>query len=737
MSLRLKLFLPLLLLGGVLFVYISQDWLPRSVDYYNQFYDQMLDKQLDSVGEGLLPMVLAHRIDEIHDLFDELRKKNRDWRELQLTDAAGRTLYQFTIPDHSPTSQVDEHLHPIKIDGEVVGAIRVKVDHGRINREFKNNQLILVWVLGVMLATFIVALALVLEILIRRPIAALAQASLALAEGNYRYPLPTARGDEIGGMVKSFADMRDAVEGHQRALRNEIGERVKAQEETLHANDRFRLLVEQSLVGFYILQKGVVTYANPYVLERVGEDCIGKPMLDWVYPDDRPKVAEAIDIRLETETARVNYSCRLRHRDGSVFEVDALGMASEFNGEPAIIGVLLDISEKKHAELALKKGEAFLRTLFDTAGEGIWVIDTNSLTVKSNHAMQEMLGVDENEFLYRSIYDFADDENALILKERTTFSTGGGACRHYEATLIRSDGDKMVCQFHGAPLYDEFGKIMGSFALVSDITERKRAEAELRKLSAELEARVVEEAAKNREKDLLLIQQSRLAAMGEMIGNIAHQWRQPLNALGILLGNIKDAWQFNELNEKYMQETVTTGRQLILKMSTTIDDFRNFFKPNREKIHFSLRKAIEEALSIVGTSLIHHNIEVNLEGEADIWSLGFPNEFSQVLLNIIGNAKDVLQDREIPDGRVSIRLTEQNGSAHVAVTDNGGGIPEDIVGKIFDPYFTTRENGTGIGLYMSKMIVENNMNGLLRVHNVPGGAEFEIIVPMVENIDLA
>ncbi|MBS4096975.1 MAG: PAS domain S-box protein [Sulfuricella sp.] len=727
--------MPLFVLVAALFLFISQDWLPRSVEYHNQFYDQMLGKQLDSVGEGLIPMVLAHRIDEIRDLLEELRKKNQDWRELLLSDSTGRKLYQFATDKTLPEGDVDAYLHHIMIDGELIGTIRVKVDHGRINREFKSNQLILVWVLGGMLGVFIVALGVVLEIVIRRPIGTLARASLALAGGNYRYPLPAARADEIGGMVKNFAAMRDAVESHQNALRCEIAERIKAQEETQAANGRFRLLVEQDLVGFYILQDGKVAYANPYLLERVGEksDTIGAPMMQWVHPDDRAMVAENIQKRLGGEVSRIHYSCRLLRKDGSALEVDALGMVSKFEGRPAIIGVLLDVSEKKYAELALKKSEAFLRTLFDTAGEGIWVIDFNCVTVKSNRAMMEMLGIDESEFLYRSIFDFVDQENAAIVRAKTEYSQSGGAGQRYEVTLLRPDGGSIICQFHTAPLFDEVGNIMGAFALVSDITERKRVEAELRKLSEALEARVLDEAAKSREKDLLLIQQSRFAAMGEMIGNIAHQWRQPLNALGILLGNIKDAWKFKELTSEYMQESVGTGWQLIQKMSTTIDDFRNFFKPNREKVIFNLRSSVEEALSLVETSLVHHSIEVLLESGGDVMALGFPNEFSQVLLNIIGNAKDALLEREIIPGRISIRLDAHHGQAHVTIADNGGGIPEAILEKIFDPYFTTREKGTGIGLYMSKMIVENNMNGLLTVRNVGDGAEFEIIVPMVEN----
>jgi signal transduction histidine kinase len=168
-------------------------------------------------------------------------------------------------------------------------------------------------------------------------------------------------------------------------------------------------------------------------------------------------------------------------------------------------------------------------------------------------------------------------------------------------------------------------------------------------------------------------------------------------------------------------------------MSTTIDDFRNFFKPNREKILFSPRQAIGDALSIVETTLGSDNIAVHLEIEMDAMVFGFPNEYAQVLLNLIGNAKDILLERDVAPALIKIRLATENGQVKVSIADNGGGVPEEIMAKIFDPYFTTRARGTGIGLYMSKMIIENNMNGVIRVRNTEYGAEFEIIVPMVEN----
>ncbi|HCA26234.1 MAG TPA: sensor histidine kinase, partial [Betaproteobacteria bacterium] len=280
----------------------------------------------------------------------------------------------------------------------------------------------------------------------------------------------------------------------------------------------------------------------------------------------------------------------------------------------------------------------------------------------------------------------------------------------------RPDGSAGWFQSDKIPIHDENGEVVGVTIFVTDVSERLRAEEELKRLNEVLEQRVAAEAAKNREKDLLLIQQSRLAAMGEMMGNIAHQWRQPLNALGVLLSNVRDAYDFGELDGAMLDHSITDGRRLIQKMSTTIDDFRNFFRPNRQKVAFSLQESVEEAIALVDASFKNNNIVIHFQRGEEMKIVGFPNEFSQVLLNLLSNAKDVLGGKT-GQREVSIQVSRTADSVRVAVHDNGGGISGSVLPKIFDPYFTTREKGTGIGLYMSKMIVEN-MDGSIFARNI-------------------
>lgn len=258
---------------------------------------------------------------------------------------------------------------------------------------------------------------------------------------------------------------------------------------------------------------------------------------------------------------------------------------------------------------------------------------------------------------------------------------------------------------------------------------------ELRQLNDSLERRVHEEAAKNREKDHLLIRQSRLATLGEMIGNIAHQWRQPINALGLLLTNLRDAQRYNELDRAYLDAAVDKGRHLIESMSSTIDDFRGLFKPDRERTRFDVAAAVRGALTVVEASFKNAHIGIALDMADNPVCVGFPNEYTHVVLNLLGNARDAIQARGAGGGQVALRVFTENGRAVVSIRDNGGGIPTAIIDRIFDPYFTTRENGTGIGLYMSLMIIEKNMNGAMEAHNVADGAEFRIVTPLADKED--
>ncbi|GFO57292.1 hypothetical protein GMSM_42990 [Geomonas sp. Red276] len=233
-----------------------------------------------------------------------------------------------------------------------------------------------------------------------------------------------------------------------------------------------------------------------------------------------------------------------------------------------------------------------------------------------------------------------------------------------------------------------------------------------------------------RRQERMLIQQSRQAAMGEMIGNIAHQWRQPLNSLSLLVQKPSLFLALDETDQLFLEENTRKSLEVIKHMSRTIDDFRNFFRPNKDKVTFRVGDEVSRTLSLMEGTLQGQQIHVQVVANRDSLVSGYPNEFSQVLLNILVNARDAVKERGIRDPRVVITLDAEEGRSVVTVADNAGGIPDEIMAKIFDPYFTTKgpQLGTGVGLFMSKTIIEKNMGGRLTARNNGNGAEFRIEV---------
>jgi len=218
----------------------------------------------------------------------------------------------------------------------------------------------------------------------------------------------------------------------------------------------------------------------------------------------------------------------------------------------------------------------------------------------------------------------------------------------------------------------------------------------------------------------LLIQQHKLASMGELLGNIAHQWRQPLTSLSYTLMNIEDAQEFNELTPKYLAVNIKDANTQIDFMSQTIDDFRNFYAPSKNKELFLPSEAINETLGLMKNSLKEIKIELKVIDEEEVEN--YKNEYKQVVLNLLSNAKDIFTERSIFSPQITITIRGKI----LTLSDNGGGVEGLMVEHIFEPYFSSKERGSGIGLYMSKMIVEKNMGGELLFSNEKEGASFSI-----------
>ncbi len=328
----------------------------------------------------------------------------------------------------------------------------------------------------------------------------------------------------------------------------------------------------------------------------------------------------------------------------------------------------------------------------------------------------------------------------------------------YKSTVKNraKDGSTFYVNTTVTPILNKQGKIEEFIAIRYDVTQEvfykeslekkekelellnseleKRVEAktkELKELNETLEMRVKEEIKKNEAKQKVMFWQSRFASLGEMLANIAHQWRQPLTELNLTLFSLKKA-ALNEDKES-VEELYKESKALIQNMSNTIEDFSNFFKPGKEKQHFRLRESIEEALHILKRVLNRDMIQVKTSYE-DVSVLGITNEFTQVIINLLKNSRDAFVENGVLIREIKIDVIKENDYALIVVEDNAGGIKEKERYKIFEPYFTTKHNsqGTGLGLFMSKMICEQGFGGSLDVSSKKGTTCFTIKIPLIE-----
>jgi len=258
----------------------------------------------------------------------------------------------------------------------------------------------------------------------------------------------------------------------------------------------------------------------------------------------------------------------------------------------------------------------------------------------------------------------------------------------------------------------------------------KIKEKNLELLNKNLASKIKKGIKEARKKDRILMQQARLARLGVMLNMIAHQWRQPLSEVSSILMELESAVKFKKADEALILECTKDSTKLLEYMSDTIDDFRNFFKPNKKKEYFLIKERIFQALSLAEGAFKNANIKIKDKLGEDVLIYGYKNEFSQVILNIFLNCKDAFLESKTKNPCIEIILKKECEKANLSISDNAGGIKLKNLDLIFEPYYTTKSptKGTGLGLYISKMIIETNMNGKISVRKTikNDGLTFEI-----------
>jgi signal transduction histidine kinase len=271
-------------------------------------------------------------------------------------------------------------------------------------------------------------------------------------------------------------------------------------------------------------------------------------------------------------------------------------------------------------------------------------------------------------------------------------------------------------------------------SLLEKIKENKKKSQEIIEFNKTLQKRIKKELEINNKQYQQIMHQSKLAQMGEMISMIAHQWRQPLTAISASSNDLILKIMLDNYDKNYFNDKLEKVTDLSQHLSKTIDDFRGFYKEDKEAIEILYSTIVKGALDIVSISIENKNIKLTTDFNCKKKISTYPNELRQVVLNLIKNAEDILLDNNISNPYINIKTYDDDKYSYLEVSDNGGGIPSNIINKIFEPYFSTKKekDGTGLGLYMSKTIIEEHCDGKLTVSNSADGAVFCIKIPVVK-----
>jgi PAS domain S-box-containing protein len=354
--------------------------------------------------------------------------------------------------------------------------------------------------------------------------------------------------------------------------------------------------------------------------------------------------------------------------------------------------------------------------------------DTHGKIIYASKAFQQISGYSSQELVEnsQSIVNHPDMPKETFKELWKTIRKG--KIWKGEIKNKKKDGTFFWINTTISPDIDSKGEIVGYNAISENITAAKAYE----ELSKTLEARVKEEMEKNNEKTTQMIQQSRLAQMGEMISMIAHQWRQPLASISAISGTLSLDIMMKNYNEEFFQERLDSISELSQHLSQTINDFRGFFKNDKQKEKANLGVMVDSCMQVIGPSLTNKSIHFQIDIDRNVVLNSFISELKQVMLNIFKNAEDALLESNTENATVWIKGYSDDKNICISIEDNAGGISEDIANEIFDPYFSTKKqkDGTGLGLYMSKIIVEEHIGGTISFKNTDLGASFTISIPI-------
>ena len=419
------------------------------------------------------------------------------------------------------------------------------------------------------------------------------------------------------------------------------------------------------------------------------EEIIGKTDYDFVDKDTADFFRGHDNNAMNSDKPISNFELVTFKNDGhKEYTKTAKTKVIDNNGN--ILGVLgigrdFTAEQKSKEELEFQKKE--LQTIFDTTKDGIAIIDLQTNFKKVNKAYCDITGLSEEELLKTSCLALIVPEEVSETISKLKILFENGYVDHSEKHCLIK-GKHMIVSISATSLPDKKHILIS----IKDITKNK-----------------------------LFEEQSKLAAMGEMIGNIAHQWRQPLSVISSISTGLKMKSEFDSLDGYDIIPDMDVITKQVQYLSKTIDDFRNFIKNTQYKQDFSVKIALEKTISILNSAMVNNHINLVLNIEDDMILYGYENELIQALINIINNARDAIKEHILNDDDkfIFIQTKKIDDKLEISIKDSGGGIPENIIHRIFEPYFTTKHQsvGTGIGLSMTHKVITERLNGNILVEN--------------------
>lgn len=548
----------------------------------------------------------------------------------------------------------------------------------------------------------------------------LALAVAAIESGSSIEDAKTASADKMKGsmqvIIETVLTMYNTLSTRTLDLMREKALRIQAEEKLKLSEERWKFILDGGSNSVWDLDiennKLNKSSDEASIFDVVGDNIYGVNESSRVHPADIEKIRADFQAHLDGKTEfysnkhmvlRDNSSWSWVLSRGKVVSRDSDGKAVR------IVGTHSDITERELAAL-----------IYNNSSQAIFICNSNNEIISVNPAVTKVTGYTQEYLIGKNPSVLSSGKHDKKFYEEMWKSINSSGYWSGEIYNKRKNGEIYPEYLEINVVSDANGGVDHYFALSNDISEKKQYKQELDRQEA------------------YLLQQSRMIQMGEMISMIAHQWRQPLgaisaNSIDLSMKIALESFDLSKEAERIKCKNYFTGSlnhidMLVQNLSTTINDFRDFYKPNKEAITKLVNLPIVKALSIIKTSLEAAGVEIIEKYDCEDKVTMYENELIQVILNIFKNSQDNFTEKKTDKPKIVIETKKMKNSIMLKIYDNGGGIPENIIGKIFDPYFSTKneKNGTGLGLYMSKIIVEKHHNARLKVDNVDGGVCFTV-----------